>query len=62
MNQTGTDTTVAYFIITEPRLTTEKFNNIISQALENGLQLYGPPEGFGNGKLYIFYHQKEKDV
>ena len=49
-----TDTNVVYFIVTEPRLTTEKFNNIISKALQNGLQLYGPPEGFGNEKLYIF--------
>jgi len=53
-----TDTTVAYFIVTEPRLGTEEFNNTISKALQNGLKVYGPPEGFGNGKLYIFYHQK----
>lgn len=53
-----TDTTVAYFIITEPRLGTQEFNNIVSKALQNGLRIYGPPEGFGNGKLYIFRQEK----
>ena len=53
-----TDTTVAYFIVTEPRLGTEEFNETVSKALQNGLKVYGPTEGFGNGKLYIFYYQK----
>jgi len=57
-----TDTTVAYFIVTEPRLGTEEFNNVVSKALQNGLPIYGPQGGFGNGKLYIFYYQKETDV
>jgi len=58
MNQTGTDTTVAYFIVTEPRLGDEEFNSTVSKALQNGLKVYGPPDGFGEGKLYIFYYKK----
>ena len=50
-----TDTTVAYFIVTEPRLGLEEFTNTVSKALQNGLPVYAT---FGNGKLYIFYHQK----
>ena len=59
---TLTDTTVAYFIVTEPRLGTEDFNYTVSKALQNGLQIYGPPDGFGNGRLYIFYHEKEDNL
>jgi hypothetical protein len=49
-----TDTTVAYFIVTEPRLGTEEFNNTVSKALQNDLPVYAT---FGNGKLYVFYHK-----
>jgi len=56
MNQTGTDTTVAYFIVTEPRLGTEEFNNTVSKALQNGLPIYAT---FDSGKLYIFQHLKK---
>ena len=59
---TLTDTTVAYFVVTEPRLGTEDFNYIVSKALQNGLQIYGPTDGFGNGRLYIFYHEKEDNL
>jgi len=45
-----TDTNVAYFIVTEPRLGTEEYNRTISKALQNGLQVYAT---FGNGKLYV---------
>ncbi len=61
MNQTGTDTTIAYFIVTEPRLDVdpararEKFNSTISKARQNGLPVYAT---FGNRKLYIFRHEK----
>jgi len=55
MNQTGTDTTVAYFIVTEPRLGVEEFNNTVSKTLQNGLPVYAT---FGNEKLYIFRHEK----
>jgi len=58
MNQTGTNTTVAYFIVTEPRLGVEEFNSTVSKALQNELRVYGPPDGFGEGKLYIFYYEK----
>lgn len=54
-----TNTTVAYFIVTEPRLGTEEFNEVLSKARENSLQVYGRPEGFGNGKLYVFSYRKE---
>jgi hypothetical protein len=50
-----TDTTIAYFVVSEPRLGTEEFNNTVSKALQNGLKVY---RTFGNGKLYIFYHEK----
>ena len=50
-----TDTTTAYFIITEPRIGTEEFNSTVSKALQNGLQVYAT---FGAGKLYIFYYEK----
>lgn len=53
-----TNTSVAYFIITEPRLGTQEFNDVLSKALQNNLQAYGPPEGFGNGKLYVFKYEK----
>ena len=49
-----TDTTVAYFIVTEPRLGTEEFDNTVSKAIQNGLPYYT----FGKGKLYIFRHEK----
>jgi hypothetical protein len=55
MNQTGTDTTVAYFIVTEPRLGVEEFNSIVSKTLQNSLPVYAT---FGNGKLYIFRLEK----
>ncbi len=64
MNQTGTDTTVAYFIVTEPRLdidparAKEKFNSTISKAFQNELEVYGPSDGFGNEKLYIFRYEE----
>jgi len=52
-----TNCTVAYFIITKPRLGTEEYNRIIQQAQQNGLQTY--PEGIfyykGEEKLRIFY-------
>ncbi|TET18893.1 hypothetical protein E3J74_08930 [Candidatus Bathyarchaeota archaeon] len=50
-----TDTTTAYFIVTEPRLGTEEYNRIVTQALQNGIQVYGV---FGEGKLYVFYYEK----
>jgi hypothetical protein len=61
-----TNTTVAYFIITQPRLdinlerAKEKFDDIYSKALQNGLKIFGPTEGFGNGKLYIFNYEKPR--
>ena len=51
--------TVAYFVVEEPRLGSEEFNRVISQAQVNGLEMFGV---FGEGKLYIFYHQKEANV
>jgi hypothetical protein len=53
-----TNTTVAYFIVTEPRFDTEEFNRAITKARQNGLKVYGPPGGFGDGKLYVFYYEK----
>jgi hypothetical protein len=53
-----TNTTVAYFIVTQPRLGAEAFNNVVSKTIENGLPIYGPQQGFGDGKLYVFYHRR----
>lgn len=53
-----TDTTVAYFIVTEPRLATEEFDNTVSKALQNGLPVYAT---FANEKLYIFYYKESID-
>jgi hypothetical protein len=53
-----TDTTVAYFVISQPRLGAEEFSAVVSKAMQNGLQVFGPPEGFGNGELYVFAHEK----
>jgi hypothetical protein len=50
-----TNTNVAYFIITEPRLGTEEFNSTVSKALQNDLPVYAT---FDNGRLYIFYYEK----
>jgi hypothetical protein len=56
VNETGTDTNVAYFIVTEPRLGTEKFNKIVSQILQQGqLEPFYRSE---NGKLYVFSYKK----
>jgi len=56
MNQTGTDTTVAYFIVTEPRQGTEEFNNVIFKAQENRLPVFYVS---GAGKLYVFSYRRE---
>ena len=51
-----TDTSAAYFIVTEPRLGTEEFNNVVSLALQNNqLILWGI---FGAGKLYVFSYKR----
>jgi hypothetical protein len=50
-----TDTTVAYFTVTEPRLGTEEFNDVISSTLKNEqLTLAGV---FGGRKLYVFSYR-----
>ncbi len=51
-----TDTTIAYFIVSAPRLGTEEYNHVVTQALQNNLPVYGV---FGEGKLHVFYHEKE---
>jgi hypothetical protein len=53
-----TNTKVAYFIVTEPRFGIEEFNSTVAKALQNGLKVYGPSGGFGNGKLYVFYYEE----
>ena len=51
-----TDTTVAYFIVTEPRLGTEEFNNIVSRILQD--KQLTMIRVFGDGKLYVFSYRK----
>jgi hypothetical protein len=54
----STNTKVAFFVVTEPRLGTERFDNAVAKARQNGLKVYGPLGGFGNGRLYVFYYEK----
>ncbi len=55
-----TDTTIAYFIVTEPRLGTEEYQNVVSAALQNQqLTVVGV---FGAGKLYVFSYRKGEGV
>jgi len=51
-----TDTTVAYFIVTEPRLGTDEFNNVVSRALQD--EQLTLAHDFGAGKLYVFSYKK----
>lgn len=55
-----TNTAVAYFIVTEPRLGIEEFATVVSNALQNGqLTVAGV---FGAGKLYVFAYGKEQNL
>ena len=55
-----TDTKIAYFIVAEPRLGTEEFQNVVSRALQNQqLIVVGV---FGAGKLYVFSYRKGEGV
>ena len=54
MNQTNTS--VAYFIVTQPRIGNELFYSVVAKAEQNDLQIYG---AFGDGKLYVFYYEKQ---
>lgn len=49
-----TNTTVAYYIASEPRLGTEEFNNVVSKARDT-LTVFHVT---GNGKLYVFSYKK----
>jgi hypothetical protein len=54
-----TNTTVAYFIVSEPRLDTQRFNNVVTRALENKqLTLVSVP-GVSPEKLQVFSYRKE---
>jgi len=53
-----TDTTVAYFIVTEPRLGTEEFNNVVSYALQNKQLTVISVPGVPPEKIYIFSYRK----
>jgi hypothetical protein len=51
-----TDTSIAYFIIMEPRLGAEEFSNVVNRALQNNqLTLW---DIFGAGKLYVFSYKR----
>jgi hypothetical protein len=54
MNQTRTS--VAYFIVTQPRIGLEFFQSTVGRAEQNGLPIFGV---FGDGKLYVFYYKKQ---
>jgi hypothetical protein len=53
MNQTGTNTDTAYFIVTEPRLGTKVFNQVVSKA-KVALSVFHIT---GDGKLYVFSYR-----
>jgi len=53
-----TNTTTAYFIVTEPRLGTEEFKDVVSRALQN--EQLTMADVFGEGKLYVFSYEKGK--
>ena len=57
MNYTGA--TVAYFIITKPRIGTETYNNITQQAQQNNLQTYKTFYYQGEEKLTIIYYKRQ---
>ena len=50
--------TTAYFIIEKPRLGTEEYNRIKSQATQNGLPTYKTLDYEDEEKLTIFYYRK----
>jgi hypothetical protein len=50
-----TNTKLAYFIVTEPRVGTNEFEKIVSQALQN--KELAEVGAFGDRKLYIFSYQ-----
>jgi len=58
-----TEATIAYFVITKPRVGEEEYNRIIQKVQQNKLQTY--PEGIfyygGEEKLRIFYYKKSTD-
>ena len=50
---------VAYFVIENPRLGTQEYDRIKSQALQNSLQTYQTFYHGGEEKLRIFYYQRQ---
>lgn len=54
-----TDTTVAYFIVTQPRLGTEEFNSVVSLALQNKQLTVISIPNVSSQKLYVFSYRKE---
>jgi len=51
-----TNTTMSYFVVTEPRLGSEEFQNVISRVFRgNELSFVSI---FGDGKLYVFSYRK----
>jgi hypothetical protein len=53
-----TDTTVAYFIVTEPRVGEEEFNSVVSLALQNAQLTVISIPGVPLEKLYVFSYKK----
>jgi hypothetical protein len=54
-----TNATTAYFVIQKPRLGEEKYNQIVMQAIQNGLQTYHLVKYKGEEKLRIFVYEKQ---
>jgi hypothetical protein len=53
------NSTIVYFIVVKPRLGLEKYNQIIQEAQQNGLQTYKIFYHKGEEKLRIFYYQSQ---
>jgi len=54
-----TNTTVAYFMVTRPRLGNEEFQNVVSRALQNQQLTVISVPGVPLEKLYVFSYRKE---
>jgi len=53
-----TDTTVAYFIVTKPRLGADEFNSVVSRVLQNKQLTVVSVPGVSPEKLYVFSYRK----
>lgn len=58
MERDGSHFEIIYFLVEEPRLGTDEFNRVVTEALENNLKVYYKYPTSGEAKLYIFYYER----